>query len=322
MMIYSRSMPFAPLTLFILLGCQWSCSAPVQSPRGDVALLQASSVAMTAYNQGDLAQARTLFQRSLIRAHAIDSPLGIADAAYNLATCEFELANYRAADQLLDEAVYDAARVNAAAGDILLLKAKCAEAEGHFPQAIALAEQVLNSKPILPVQLGAMIVRGQGLCDGGRLADAKEQARAVARLAHGGKGMSWPSVAADEARLNGQIAQVEGRWAEAAKAFDVEVDQLRRAGRYRGLPPALARVAAAFSMARQPALAADRYFLAGRSAAAWGDSKSARQWLASSVSAAQTAGDAATGLRAQSLLREINEAADPGADTLQLPPVP
>ena len=74
---------------------------------------------------------------------------------------------------------------------------------------------------------------------------------------------------------------------------------------------ALARAAEAHRAAGRQALAADRFFLAARSLAGHGDTDAAKSFLASSLSAAEEAGDHDARIRAQMLLEEITRRSAP-----------
>ena len=97
----------------------------------------------------------------------------------------------------------------------------------------------------------------------------------------------------------------------AARSFEAEAELLRMAHRYRDMGYGLVRVAEAYLAAGQPALAADRFFLAARSLDGRGDTEAAKALLASSLSAAEKAGDEKARARAQMLLEEITRRAVP-----------
>ncbi len=297
-----------------LLGVCASCAAPgtqhIESA-GDSQAVQASSAARLAYERGDYSQAQVLYRRALARAQAINSADMAADAAYNLALSEIGLQRYEAADQLLRQAEYDAIRARSDTLDIRLLRAKVAYLRERLPEAIALANEVIASKAAFNLRLQARILRGQVSCDVGDLASARSESASIEALVSSSSAELTPSIRADVAKLEGTIARLEGKMDVAAGRFDAEAELLRNAHRYRDMSHALARAAAAYVSAGRPALAADRLFLAARSLSEQGDVGAAKALLASSLSAAEKAGDEDARTRAQLLLEKITQRGAP-----------
>ena len=289
-----------------------SCASPGPGSsvaRDDAVVVQASTTARLAYKQGDFGQAQKLYRRALTRARAINHASLAADAAYNLAMSEIGLGNYDAADQLLRQAYYDAERASSNTADIQLLRAKVAFLRMRLPEALTLIDEVTGSKAAQPLHLQAMILRGQILCDTGDTDAAKSELLAIEKLAASSRTVLTPSISADLTKLEGTIALLEGNMDIAARSFDTEAEQLRIAHRYRDMGYALARAAEAYLAAGRPALAADRFFLAARSLDGLGDTNAAESFLASSLSAAEKAGD--QNARARMLLEEITRRAVP-----------
>lgn len=285
-----------------------SCSAPGperSGPAVDTQVLQASSAARVAYDLGNYAQARVLYRRALTRAQAIDAREQAADAAYNLAMAEIGLRHYDAADQLLRQAEFDAARASTGITDIRLLRAKVAYLRAHLPEALALANDVVASaaSPRLVVQ--ARILRGQIFSDTGSVPAARSELQWIKEHDRAAR-ESNAAMAADISKLEGSIARSEGQPELAARFFDAEVESLRTTARHRDMAYALARAAEMHLAANRPALAAQRYFIAARSLAGLEDLSAARVFVASSQSAAAKAGDDAALDRARSLLQDIN----------------
>lgn len=285
--------------------------APPAEPVADRAVAEALSAARLAYERGNFAQANTLYRRALARAEAVDAAAQAADAAYNAAISEIGLRNYAAARPLLERAEYDAARVGADTSEIRLVRAKLAYLEGDMRQATALADAIAASAAPARLVVQARILRGQVFADGGDLAAAGAELRWLETRAGPGRVRVTPASAADIEKLAGTIARREGRVAAAAQAFDREAALLRIARRHRDMAHALARAAAAYRDTGRSALAAQRYYLAGRSLAAQRDDRSARALAAASLDAAEAAGDAAARARARRLLEEISRRAAP-----------
>jgi tetratricopeptide (TPR) repeat protein len=294
--------------LCLCVGCAGPRPRPAE-PAGDRQVAQASSAARLAYELGEYEQARTLYRRALTRAQAIDAADLAADAAFNLAMSEIGLQRYEAADELLLQAEYDAARASSGTIEIRLLRAKVAYLRGRLPEARALADEVLAAQAPPRSQLQARILRGQMFCDTGDLASAKAELRSIESRA--ADPQLTPSVRADVAKLQGTVARMEANREAAARLFDTEAQLLRSAHRYRDMGYAYARAAEAHLAAGRPALAADRFFLAARSLKGLGDLDTARGFAESGLSAAEKAGDAAARARARLLLEEIARGAGP-----------
>ena len=285
-----------------------SCASPGPESsvaRDDTVVMQASSAARLAYEQGDFGAAQKLYRRALTRARAINDASLAADAAYNLAMSEIGLGHYDAADKLLRQAYYDAERASSNTADIQLLRAKVAFLRMRLPEALTLIDEVAGSKAAQSLHLQAMILRGLMFCDTGDTEAAKSELRAIEKLVASSRTVLTPSISADLTKLEGTIALLEGNMDIAARSFDAEAELLRTAHRYRDMGYALARTAEAYLAAGRPALAADRFFLAARSLDGLGDTNAAESFLASSLSAAEKAGDQNARVRARMLLEEI-----------------
>lgn len=286
-----------------------ACAAPPREPTGpaaDTQVTQLFGVARRAYDEGAFAQARSLYQRALARARAIDDAALAADAAYNLAVTEVALQNYELADALLQQAGFDAARAATDRTEPLLLRAKVAYLRGRLPQAIALASAVIESSAAPLLRRQAVLLRGQIRAEQGDLAAARADLRDGDGAAGEGPSAAALGIAADENKLAGTIAQREGDHARAAQLFGAEADRLRAALRHRDLGRALARAAQAHLAAGDPSQAARQYFLAARTLYSQGDAAEAKQHVESSIAAAAQAGDDAAQALARALRDEIS----------------
>jgi tetratricopeptide (TPR) repeat protein len=272
---------------------------------GDAFITQASSAAKLAYEQGNFGQSKKLFRLALMRAQAINDAALAADAAYNLAMCEIGLGDYDSAAQLLRQAYYDAIRASSNTADIQLVRAKVAFLRTKPLEALTFLDEIAASNPTQSIQLQAIIVRGQIFGDAGDRNAANSELRAAESLVASSRVVISASVGADLAKLAGTVSRLEGKTDIAARFFDDEAELLRNAHRYRDMAYALARAAEAYLASGGLALAADRFFLAGRSLEGHGDTQAAKSLLASSVSAAKAAADQDARVRAETLLEEI-----------------
>ncbi len=297
-------------TASLMIACS-SPRPPPSLPEAQSQVIQAFAVARRAYARGEFGQARSLYRQALTRARAIDDAALAADAAYNLAVSEIALQQYDAAEQLLREAAYDAARASTDLTEIRLLQAKLAYLRGQPGDALALIDTLVAAAAAPGIHIQARILRGQIQADAGDPVAAFAELGAVRELAAGPAGPLSPALAADAAKLEGSVARRDGQLLTAARLFDAEAGLLRRAHRYRDMGHALARAADAYLLAGDAALAADRFFLAARSLDGLGDTAVARAYLASSVAAAERVGDEGAAARARALLGEISRRASP-----------
>lgn len=317
-LIFSAARTIPLLLIFMSASCISLSPTP---QRGDPELLELSEAAHLAYARGDIPRAAVLYRQALDRARVIDEPGEIVDAARDLAICEIAQKHWKAADALLQEARYDAGRGSLDGSEIVLLRAKVAYLEGRVSDSENLADEISAGGINPAVRLQALILKGQALCDTGNLAAAKAQLRAVDNASASGGAMT-PSIQAEASKLRGTIARLENKPGDAAALFDREANLLRLSRRYANMPAALARAGECYLAAGKPKLAADRFYLAGRSLAAQGDSAAAKPMLASSISSAEKANDPAARSRAEALLREINQSGGPGEDTSPPRPPP
>ena len=111
---------------FGVLECICGCggSPPAKPIHSDRTFTETTIAAHTAFQQGRIDEAATLYKLALKRAHALDQPSTIGDAAYNLAACMIQLRKYDRAKTLLTEAHHELSRVDSPLADILLLQAR------------------------------------------------------------------------------------------------------------------------------------------------------------------------------------------------------
>lgn len=284
-----------------------ACSSPPsrQPPSlSDPLYQQASAAGRSAFEQGQLQQSAAMYRQALVRARATNWPEAIVDAAYNLAVCELATQHFAEADAVLAEAIYSASLGGLSDRELRLLQAKSAYLQGQWANAIRFCGEVTSRPGDVTQALAAIVLKGQAQCELGDVSAARAQlqsaATQMAKLSSAG-----PSLQADIENLRGKIARLEKNDAAAAGCFDREAEFLRAARRYRDMSHALARAAESHLAANRPSLAADRYFLAGRSIAAQGDRQQGIAWLDLSMKAAEKAHDAEARARADAMLKEL-----------------
>ena len=290
-----------------VLECICGCagSPPAKLVHGDRTFAEATIVAHTAFQQDRIDEAATLYKLALKRAHALDQPSAIGDAAYNLAACMLRLRKYDRARTLLTEAGHELARCDSPLADVLLLQARAAHLAGDVHAADVFIHQLRTdpkSKPLAEHLGQAIILEGHMACDRhdwSSAVDLLEQARDYLGPD------TDASLQAHLAGLAGRIATGTQDLRAAAEAFDKQAELLRRAGHYRAISPAIAKAGEAYLALNEHNLAADYFYRAARNAAAWDDNVRAKEWALVALSAARDTDDTIIARLVESLLSEL-----------------
>ncbi len=295
------------VSFLVLTSC--TTSARPKEEAIDAEFAVAMSAGRSAFDQGLIEQAATLYQRALKRARVMDSAMAIGDAAYNLAACHIRLGQFEKASALLAEAKTEVLSVRGDISDIVLVEAKVARLQGRPAEALALTEQVLSGAVATSTnshRLQAHLLRGQIACDKGDAALAVQQLQMAEKFA---TGMSDAGIRAGLSRLAGRIYLIQKEPVRAAREFDRETFLLQQAEQYAQMASALQRAAASYLQAGNYRLAADRYFRAARSSFAQGQNSAALELGNLALSAADNAADQKAVARARALLNEIETTA-------------
>jgi hypothetical protein len=288
--------------LAIPFGC--ASSPPAKPVKGDRVLNEASVAARSAFQQNRTDEAATFYTLALKRARALDRPSAIGDAAYNLGACLLRLRKYERAQALFAEAHHELARADVSLADVLLLQARAARLNGDAPAAETCMRQLRTdprSRPSEAHLSQAIILEGQMACDRNDWKDAKDLlSQARDRLDSDAETLMQAQLAA----LAGRIAAGLHDFRGAADVLDQQADLLRKARQYRALSSVLGQAGDARAALNEHALAADRFYRAARTAAAWSETASAKKWAVAALAAAQRADDAIIAGLAESLLSE------------------
>jgi hypothetical protein len=265
-----------PVLLLISAGC--GGSPPAEPP--DPTLARQTRTAMLAWQQDRPAQAAELFRDALRRAYARDDIDAIADLAASLAAVELRLGNAQAARDTAAAARAEVAR----RGAILPAELPLAEAAARWRLGDVAGAQALT-RVVTEGEAGARARFIEGLI----AADAQDaQGLAAARAAL--EPSERPDLEADRLELDGRAALLAGNAAGARSAL-LEAARYRQNARdYPGMARALAWAGDAATREGRGGEAADLYLRAGRSAAADGDTPSARRWLDQAMGAARASG--------------------------------
>ncbi len=266
----------------------------------DPALVQLDSMARKALAGGEAARAARLYGLVLQRARVMDMSEEVAKAAYNQGACLLIDGRPEEARSALREAASEWDRQGEDAAPAWVLEAKAAHMLGDKAGARQLIDRVVEANTAQGGQAQAWILYGQWGCEE---RDAAEAGKALARARQ--LMGDDPSLRAGVASLEGQLALVEGRAAEAVRGFDLEASWLRHAERFDAMAVALQRGGAACAQAGDARGAAQRYFRAARSFYGQRALVPALRAVELAVEQAARAEDDALGASVAGLLEEI-----------------
>lgn len=284
-------------------GCGGPAKNNAAAKAVDTELAQELSAARATFTRGAWPQAAGLYRLALKRAQLMDDPTEIANAAFNYAATLVQTADYEGARTALAEAKVEAVRGGAPTSDIASLEAHVAQLQGRLEDAAQLVDAVLADKTASAEdRLQATLVKGQIACSVKDIGAAKALAMQARTLVTGG---TSPAFAAGIAELDGCIALLDHNLAVAAERFDRQAAFLREGRLYGDMVRALAHAGDAYGDANQPALAADRFFRAGRSAIAQNDLMAAQPLVEAAGNQAGKAGDARLITRVEQLRKML-----------------
>ena len=291
--------------LLSMTGCGGPAKNNARAKAVDTELAQELSAARATFTRGAWPQAASLYRLALKRAELMDDPTEISNAAFNYAATLVQTADYDGARIALAEAKIEAVRAGAPTSDIVSLEAHVAQLQGRLEDASQLVDAVLADKTASAEdRLQATLVKGQIACAVKNVGAAKAVAAQARTLVTGG---TSPAFAAGIAELDGCIALLDHNPALAAERFDRQAAFLREGRLYGDMVRALARAGDAYGEANQPAVAADRYFRAGRSAIAQNDLMAAQPLVEAAGNQAGKAGDVRLIARVEQLRKAFPE---------------
>ena len=254
-----------PVTIVCLMALALSggCASPPAEPEGDRQLELLQRSARKAYTAGDAEVAVRLYRQALERARLRADAEAIAEMSYNLAAAQARIRKYDAALNTLQTAPQQSAGRSAKrhllAGQIYFEQGRLDEAK----RALSRAQKGELDRALIAVYRG-LIAAKQGHW---------ETARQIRRQ------LPETAPAGARSRLAGLIAEADGNFIVAAKAYEQEAEANRRRGHYAATAEALARAGAAYVKAQRPRRAARAFRLASDSAHAQELDLPAQQWL-------------------------------------------
>lgn len=309
-MSYRRSCGFAAhlnwvivaVALLASVGCGSRHTVP-QGPPVDKELERSNRAAGTAFENGRIQQAASLYRQSLAQAYLRDDLTAAVDAKYNLAVCLTLLQSDSEALTLVIQAREELLRAaQPVPTDILLLEATVRYRLGQLQAAWQLTEKILQETDAgsSAVESKTRFLRGLIANDRGEPLKLKAE---IAALVDDNS----PVLRADRQELIGHLALSERGWDEAVRAFDEAAAIRRQILDYRGMVKALAKAGEACEGAGQGAAASRRYLRAGQSTALQGNLGQAKIWLARAVQLAEQGGDETLAQEARLQLAQLQE---------------
>ena len=245
-----------------VLECICGCagSPPAKLIHGDRTFTETTTAAHTAFQQSRIDEAATLYKLALKRAHALDQPSAIGDAAYNLAVCMLRLRKYDRAQTLLTEAGHELARIDSPLADILLLQARAAYLVGDIGAADIFIHQLRTDPKSEPLSVHL----GQAFILEGHMDYERHDWSVAGELLEQARDYLQPDaealLQAHEAGLVGRIASGTRDYHAAVEAFEKQAELLRRTGHYRDISTAVAKAGEAYLALNKHNLAAAYFY--------------------------------------------------------------
>jgi tetratricopeptide (TPR) repeat protein len=277
---------FTLVCLCFWAGCGGSRQVRPETAEGDREFDRSSRMARVAFDNGQIPQAIAGYQRALGRAYLADDLKAIVDTLYNLAVCHLRQGNYRESMVHAEKAEFEwTAAGHSVPADLLLVQALALYHLGFPDRSRQISADILSIRPAAsPETLSRThFLRGILAADQG---DADLLQLAITALGE----PFLPALQADRLELIGRLALLDGRWDDAAAAFD-QTAGLRSANRnYRLMATALANAGHSCERANRLEDAAYRYLRAARSSALSGDTTRADVWIQESMRLAEKSG--------------------------------
>jgi hypothetical protein len=286
------------LLLLLLAGCGGGSKDTPPTTPVDETLQRESRAGRLAYDLEHPEEAVAKYQAALTRAQARDDLEAIGNLGYNLAIAEL---NVNAPDRALSVARTTRMELERRGAEpfpaLLLVEATALYRTDKLAEADAMAARAAAGSD---AEAAARAVFLRGL-----IADDKGDEPGLAAAASKLSAASVPALQADAAELAARLALRRGD-AAGARQQAQRAEALRRDTLdYRGLARALAVGGEAAKRAGDPAVAADLFLRAGRSAAAQGDVAIAKPWLKQAVALAP---DPTVSKAAKDLLKQLEQA--------------
>jgi len=250
-----------------------SCGGPekvVEFPR-DTEYARLELSARGAFERGEFEYARDLYNRQLLQAERSDRPLRIGNSEFNLAVCEIALGNTDRAQDLLNSALIELGRAGEPLAPVYVVLARAHHLGGDPGACLDAADLALlkESGATRREQVEALALRGLSLLSGQVPATTSGGPPAAAALRRaeklGQKLKTAGYLPVSVLRLRARVSEVDGKWVDAAHAYEREAEASQARARYDFMSEALELAGNAWLAADDPARAGDRLLRAARS---------------------------------------------------------
>jgi tetratricopeptide (TPR) repeat protein len=276
---------WALLLPLLLADCGGGSAPDTGAPPTDEMLQRQTHAGQLAFELERNEEAAAQYRTALSRAQARDDPDAIGDTGYNLAVAELRAnAPEKALADARETRIELERRGSKAFPALLLAEATALYRTGVAAEADRAAQRVQQSEDADAVARATFL---RGL-----IADDRGDEAGLATAADDLTTAKTPPFEADSAELSARLALRRGDPARAREQAARAAGLRQATLDYRGLARALAIEGAAVERAGDKIAAADLFLRAARSAAAQGDTSSARDWLrrAMSLAPGRTAG--------------------------------
>jgi len=269
-----RRLPIAALLVGAIAGCGGSHEPALPT---DPVMERHASAGQLALTLEQPEQAVRQFRDGLTRARERDDAAAIADLGFDLSVAELQANQPEAALKTATEVEAELSRRSVAPLPALqLVNAVALYRTGNLAAADKLAAQVATATDRDAAARAAFL---RGLIADDRGDTAGLRAAVAGMLAVG----PAPEHQADRAELSARLALRDGDFRTAQARAKEAADLRRDLVDYRALARCLALEARAAELSGDHAGAADLYLRAGRTAAAQGDTASAKRWLGAAI---------------------------------------
>ncbi|MEX2215543.1 MAG: hypothetical protein WD768_15525 [Phycisphaeraceae bacterium] len=269
------------------------CASRAVAPRPvDAGYQGYVNTARNAFKQGNLQQASTFYDRSLMRARTIDHPAAIADAAYNLSICLMALGELERAAALLDEAEAELTRDKSSFAHVLIAQSQLARRRQDYDAVGTITDRLLSRSAAETSgiqRFQAFVIRSHVACDRQRLAQASAELQSAKAIAGS---LNDDALLAEAAGLEARIESLSGRPATAAEYYLKQAALLQRARLYFEMSTAQEQAGQSFKRAGQHGNAATLFFRSARSFLGQGQHERAAKILTDAATSANADGNA------------------------------
>ncbi len=197
-------------------------------------------------------------------ARAADSSAGIVMNAYNLAICALEAGDYAGATARLPEIRAELAGAGQPETRLLILQSEIARRRGKPAAAAMFAKAALELTPRDDKELALLcrLLIAEAQCDAGDVDAALAGVRRIVSLRRKADSTVLKAMVA---RALARIAALNGDWAQSGDYHDAQAGYLRAQQLHSAMAEAITAAGRANEKVGNLAVAADRYFRAGRS---------------------------------------------------------